>query len=63
MRSVSVNLWKSDKPVSKVYNVQNDLEDFLKIKSIHIGTGLSGFLKHVWSFVKYADDTFHKRSS
>ena len=43
LRSVGVNLLKSDKPVSKVCNFKNDLEKFVKIKSIHNGNGIRIF--------------------
>ena len=50
MRTVSVNLWKSNKPVSKVCDFKNDLGKFVRSKSIH--DGLTRFLKHVGSLIK-----------
>ena len=55
----SVNSWKSDKPVSKICDFENDLGKFVRNLSIH--DGLSGFLKHVGS-LSYADGMFHKSS-
>ena len=60
MRRVSINLWKSDKPVSTVCDFQNDYGKFVRIESIH--DGLLGFLKHVGAFIKlfglYAPEKF-----
>ena len=50
LRTVIVNLWKSDKPVSKFYDFKNDLRKFSRSKSLH--EGLSGFFKRVWSLIK-----------
>ena len=50
MRIVSIDLQKSNKPVSKVCDLKDDLEKFVGIKSIH--NGLTGFLKHAGSFIK-----------
>ena len=49
-RTVIVNLWKSDKSVSKFYDFKNGLWKFVRSKSLH--EGLSGFFKHVGSLIK-----------
>ena len=53
---LSVNLWKSDNPVSRYcLCIINDLGKFVKIEPI--GDGLSRFSKHVGLLPNYKDDT------
>ena len=50
LTKVSVNFWKSDKPVSEVRDFENNLGKFVRSESTH--DGLSGFLQHVGSLIK-----------